>query len=149
MMVQSERFIKPARLVYQVIERTAKLYGQLLLVPTIEVALFWTTLQCSEKQVVSLYKDHATIEQFLSEIKSELDLERLPSGKFATNDLVVRMRLIGQIALSEPDAPVKNKVFRQLIRTLIQDLKLISCRFVNTPEGSNSPSVDTVHGSRS
>lgn len=78
MTVQPERFIKPVRLVYQVIERTAERDGQLLLVPKIEVALFWTTLDCLEEQVVNLYKDHATSEQFHSEIKSELDLERLP-----------------------------------------------------------------------
>lgn len=139
MTVHPERFIKQVQLVYQVIERTAERDGQLLLVPEIELNLFWTTLTCEEEQVVALYKDHATSEQFHSEIKSELDLERLPSGKFQTNDLVLHMgvfaynllRLIGQIALTEPDAPAKKKkVFRQRIRTVIQDLMLISARFV-------------------
>jgi hypothetical protein len=36
--------------------------------------------------VVELYYDHGTSEQFHSEIKTDLDLERLPAGKFATND---------------------------------------------------------------
>lgn len=144
MTVQPERFIKPVQQVYQIIERTAERDGQLLLVPEIELNLFWTTLTCTEEQVVALYKDHATSEQFHSEIKSELDLERLPSGKFATNDLVLHMgvfaynllRLIGQIALTEPDAPTKKKtVFRQRIRTVIQDLMLISARFVTHARG--------------
>ncbi|KRE28949.1 IS1380 family transposase [Paenibacillus sp. Soil522] len=137
--VHPERFIKPVQLVYHVTERTAERDGQLLLVPEIELNLFWTTLTCEEEQILALYKDHATSEQFHSEIKSELDLERLPSGKFDTNDLVLHLgafaynllRLIGQIALTEPDAPTKKKkVFRQRIRTVIQDLMLISARFV-------------------
>ena len=54
--------------------------------------------------VIELYKDHATHEQFHSEFKTDMDLERLPSGKFDTNFLVCAMaavamnilRLIGQ-----------------------------------------------------
>lgn len=141
--VQPERFIKPVRMVYQVTERTLERDGQALLIPDIELSLYWTSLECSEEQVVDLYKDHATSEQFHSEIKSELDLERLPSGKFATNDLILHMglfaynmlRLIGQIALTDQDAPTKKKVFRQRIRTVIQDLMLISARFVKHARG--------------
>lgn len=131
-----------------------------MLVTTSMVAnLFWTTLTCAEEQVVTLYKDHATSEQFHSEIKSELDLERLPSVKFATNDLVLHMgvfaynllRLIGQIALTEPDAPTKKKtVFRQRIRTVIQDLMLIWARFVNhacpDPSELHTPPQSPGHG---
>ena len=136
---QPERFIAPVRLVYHITQRTSEPDGQVLLVPDIEFSLFWTTLTCDEEQIVKLYKDHATSEQFHSEIKSELDLERLPSGKFATNDLILHLgilaynllRCIGQIALSEPDSPMKKKkVFRQRIRTVIQDLMLVSARFV-------------------
>jgi hypothetical protein len=139
LMTHPERFIKPVRLVYQVIERTMERDGQILLVPSIEMSLFWTTLACDEDQIIALYQDHATSEQFHSEIKSELDLERLPSGKFDTNDLILHigilayniLRCIGQIALSEPDSPMKKKkVSRQRIRTVIQDLMLISARFV-------------------
>ncbi|MFD2880647.1 hypothetical protein ACFTAO_39440 [Paenibacillus rhizoplanae] len=50
-----------------------------------------------------------------------MNLERLPSGKFATNDLVLcaglvaynLLRAIGQISLQEPDAPVRTKVNRR------------------------------------
>ena len=140
MIVQPERFIKPVRLIYHVVERTTERDGQVLLVPDIGLALFWTTLtDVKEEQIVELYKDHATSEQFHSEIKSELDLERMPSGKFATNDLILHLgvfaynllRIVGQIALTDQDAPRKKKaVFRQRIRTVIQDLMLISARMV-------------------
>ena len=39
--------------------------------------------------MIALYRDHATSEQFHSEFKTDLDIERLPSGKFATNALVM------------------------------------------------------------
>ena len=41
--------------------------------------------------VIALYADHGTHEQFHAETKTDLDLERLPSGKFATNDLVLTL----------------------------------------------------------
>nr|WP_229333171.1 hypothetical protein [Halomonas sp. KAO] len=37
------------------------------------------------------HQAHATHEQFHSGIKTNLDLERLPSGKFATNDLILHL----------------------------------------------------------
>ena len=55
-----------------------------------KVDTFWTSIPDSPEKVIDLYRDHATSEQFHSEIKSDLDLERLPSGKFATNQLVQR-----------------------------------------------------------
>ena len=63
-------------------------------------------------QVIELYCNHATHEQFHSEFKTDMDLERLPSGKFDTNYLVCQLaavamnllRLIGQNTLNEPAA---------------------------------------------
>ena len=37
------------------------------------------------RQIIALYADHGTHEQFHSEFKTDLDLERPPSGKFDTN----------------------------------------------------------------
>ncbi|OIQ58497.1 hypothetical protein MOTE_18670 [Moorella thermoacetica] len=50
----------------------------------------------------------STLPGFSKLIKNDLDLERLPSGKFATNDLVLHLgvfaynilRLLGQFSLS-------------------------------------------------
>ena len=41
------------------------------------------------QQIIDLYSDHGTSEQFHSEFKTDMDIERLPSGKFATNQLVL------------------------------------------------------------
>ncbi len=129
---------RPIRVVYQVIERTIEANGQLLLVPEIDVQVFFTTLTCSPWQVIQLYRDHATSEQFHSELKTDLNLERLPSGKFATNDLVLcaglvaynLLRIIGQLSLQAPDAPVKTKGNRRRVKTVIDNLIWLASRMV-------------------
>lgn len=71
------------RRIYRLTERTL-VKGQALLVPQLELDVWETSLTLPAEQVIALYCQHGTHEQFHSEIKSDLDLERLPSGKFAT-----------------------------------------------------------------
>ncbi len=116
----------------QATERTMERNGQLMLVPDDEVESYWVRLEGYEHvrmgDVLALYHDHATCEQFHSELKSDLDLERLPSGKMKTNTLVLVMgafvynllRLIGQNLLSDPRHPLHHKVKRRRIKTIIQ-----------------------------
>jgi len=131
-------FSKPLRMVFHVVERTIDKNGQLLLIPEIQVDAYWTSLRCSPWRVIELYHDHGTSEQFHSEIKTDLDLERLPAGKFATNDLVLRagifaynlLRIIGQESLQVPDAPIRNQVKRRRLRTVIQNMIYLAARLV-------------------
>jgi len=71
---------KDVRIFFRVVERTALANGQGLLVPDIELENCWTSLHDKEEDIIRLYHDHGTCEQFHSEIKTDLDLERLPSG---------------------------------------------------------------------
>jgi hypothetical protein len=83
---------KPARLarrVYRLTERTIDKRGNPLLLPQ-NILEGWTTtlpdsVSFDAQAIIDLYCDHATHEQFHSEFKSDMDLERLPSGKFDTN----------------------------------------------------------------
>ncbi|KYH32451.1 hypothetical protein MOMUL_10520 [Moorella mulderi DSM 14980] len=112
--------------------------GQLLLVPEVEVESYWTTLPDPVDDIIALYHDHGTSEQFHSEIKNDLDLERLPSGKFATNDLVLHLgvfaynilRLLGQFSLPLKEVPLRKKAQRRRLRTVIQNLITIASRLV-------------------
>lgn len=57
-----------------------------------EVGSSWSTnLTLPAPEIARLYEDHGTSEQFHSELKGELDLERLPSGKFKTNELMFQL----------------------------------------------------------
>lgn len=138
-MILDKKLKRPIRVVYQVTVRTVEADGQLLLTPIVEADVYWTTLTCAPSLVIGSYRDHATSEQFHSELKTDLNLERLPSGKFATNDLVLcaglfaynLLRAIGQISLQEPDAPVKTKVTRRRVRTVIENLIWLASRLVH------------------
>lgn len=133
-------FQHSVRLVFQVIERTITKNGQILLVPDIEVNTYWTSLPDDEAEIIRLYREHGTSEQFHSEIKTDLDLERLPSGKFATNNLVLHLalmaynilRILGQMTVTLPDGlvPLKKKAQRRRIRTVIQNLITIAVHMV-------------------
>jgi hypothetical protein len=128
------------RRVMRVTERTIDKHGQQLLVPEIELEGWWTSLWQPCDEIIALYADHATSEQFHSELKTDLDVERLPSGKFATNALVLAcaqlaynlLRWIGQIGLLGPDAPPRRKAKRRRLRTVMQELMYLAARLIRT-----------------
>ena len=92
------------RIVYEITERTTDRDGQYLIVPDIECNTFWTNLGWSDKEILNGDHAHGECEQYHSEIKTDMDVERFPSGKFETNELVLELtvlaynllRLIGQ-----------------------------------------------------
>jgi len=127
----------PIFAVFEVIERTIDKYGQELLIPDVEVNTFWTILPDKAETVIGLYHSHGTSEQYHSELKSDLDFERLASGKFATNALLLllamlafnALRLLGQSALKMKEIlPRKFKVQRRRLRSVIQDLIYLACK---------------------
>ena len=86
--VHIEGIVRPLRRVLRLVERRIDRHGQVLIAPEI-VLEGWTTslaaAQFTPEAIIALYADHGTHEQFHSEFKSDLDLTRLPSGKFDTN----------------------------------------------------------------
>ncbi len=124
------------RQIIRLTERTIDKHGQILLVPEIDLEGWWTSLDIKESEVIELYADHATSEQFHSEFKTDLDIERLPSGKFATNALVLGMsalaynilRWIGQNSLLGPTSPKRSKAKRRRIKTVMQEMMYLAAR---------------------
>ncbi len=129
--------LAPIFATFEVTERTIDKHGQELLIPDIEVNTFWTVLPEEAQTVIGFYHSHGTSEQYHSELKSDLDFERLASSKFATNALLLllamlafnALRLLGQSALKMKEAlPRKFKVQRRRLRSVIQDLIYIACK---------------------
>ncbi len=126
--------------VMRAVERTVDRRGQRLLMPQIEVEGWWSPLELPEKDVIRLYGDRGTSEQFHSEIKSDMDMERLPSGKFATNALILTLgglaynilRAIGQLGLVCGKTPVRHLAKRRRIKTVMQELMYLAARLVRT-----------------
>lgn len=140
-----ERGGRSYRVAFEVMRRTITADGQRLLVPEIEVNTWWTSLRLSAKEVIGLYHAHGTSEQYHSEFKTDLDLERLPSGKFATNATMLSLglmaynvlRLCGQQSLAgqrrlpaEKRVPTGKKVFRRRLRSVIQDVMYLAAKLV-------------------
>jgi len=131
------------RRVVRLTERTVTASGQHLLIPDIELEGWWTSLPPDaypDEQIIALYRDHATAEQFHSEFKTDLDVERLPSGKFATNDLIMTLaaysynilRWIGLIGLTGDIAPVRHPAKRRRLKTVIQELVYLAARLIRS-----------------
>lgn len=119
---------------YEITERTIDKYGQFLLEPEVEVETWWTNLGDPDQEIIDLYHAHGECEQFHSEIKTDMDLERLPSGKFNTNALILELgliaynilRMIGQGTIGGRAPRQKREVKRRRIRTVIGNLIMMA-----------------------
>ena len=128
------------RRVIRVTERMTDRKGQQLMFPEIELEGWWTSLKISDQEVIDLYKGHATCEQYHAEIKTDMDLERLPSGKFATNQLVMAcgalvyniLRFMGQSALVNASGIIRHHAKRRRIKTVMQELIYFAGRLISS-----------------
>jgi hypothetical protein len=133
-------FTMPLRRILRLTERTIDARGQHLLVPEVQLDGWTTSLpeRFDAEALIALYADHGTHEQFHAEFKTDMDLERLPSGKFDTNHLVCQLaaltlnilRLIGQQGLLGPLAPLRHPAKRRRIKTVIQELIVRAARVI-------------------
>ena len=85
--------------------------------------------------MIALYHNHAVCEQYHSEIKTDMRIERLPRGKFDTNALILKLtmiaynilRIIEMAATKGNDMPIRHSTIkRRKIRTVIDNLILIA-----------------------
>ena len=128
------------RRVVRITERTIDKKGQQLLIPEYELEGWWTSLKVTDQEVINLYKGHATSEQYHAEIKTDMDLERLPSGKFATNQLVMAcgalvyniLRFMGQVALVNAKGIIRHEAKRRRIKTVMQELIYFAGRLITS-----------------
>lgn len=106
-----------------------------MLFPETEIDMYWTSREVSDEEVIALYHNHAVCEQYHSEIKTDMGIKRLPSGKFETNALILKLamiaynilRIIGTAAVKGNDMPVRHSTIkRRRIRTAIDNLILLA-----------------------
>lgn len=125
--------------VFEVIERLRDRHGNELLIPEVEVNMWWTNLSCSAETAIRLYHDHGTSEQFHSELKSDLDVERLPSGKLCANKIILLcamvafnlLRTLGQEVIKRKAiAPQRINVQRWRLKTVLQNIIYCAVRLV-------------------
>ena len=129
----------PVEIVLQATERSIDKHGSVLLINEIAVDTYWTNIGEQAKTVIDLYHNHGTSEQFHSELKSDMDIERLASGKFKSNALILTigmlafnfLRDIGMKTIEfKQVAPVQITVKRKRIKSVLRDMIHIACKMV-------------------
>ena len=129
-----------------VTKRTTDPTGQQFLEPKIEVRLFWTNLPESPQDIIDLYADHGTSEQFHAEYKTDLGMEQFPSADYRVNRVLFllgclvfnALRQLGQESLrtrgidGDERAPIRTPVQRRRLRSVIDDLIRLAGRVVHT-----------------
>ncbi len=130
--------------VFEIVERLRDIHGNELLIPEIEVNMWWSNLPCSAETAIGLYHDHGTSEQFHSELKSDLDVERLPSGKLCANKIILLcamvafnlLRTLGQEVIKyKTTAPQRINVKRWRLKTVLQNIIYCAVRVVRHAGG--------------
>ena len=84
--------------------------------------------------------DMVSVNSIHSEVKSDMDVERLPSVKFETNALVLELtvaynilRMIGQGTIGKRAPRQKRDVKRRRLRTVISDLIMMASHITIMP----------------
>ena len=125
---KDEEILEDINCIFEVIERKIDARGNVLLIPEIEVNSWWTNLRCEAEKIIELYHLHATSEQFHSELKHDMDIERLPSGKFDVNKVIMMigmnayntLKLLGQVSIEKENQKyMKRKRLGKVIREII------------------------------
>jgi len=126
-------------IVFEVIETYATDNGQMKMLIDIAVDTYWTNLPETPEIVIDLYHDHGTSEQFHSEFKTDMGVERLPSGSFKTNKLVFQLAMVAYNILRRisidivefaPERVKSKGVKRRRIKTVLRDIINSGCQFI-------------------
>lgn len=122
------RKIVGIRTIYDITERACDHDGQYYITPKVECDMYSVNVDFPDEDIIELYHKHGEMEQYHSEIKTDLCAEQFPSGKFDTNELVLELlqlaynllRMIGQASLGISDIPMKRPVKRRRLRTVVE-----------------------------
>jgi hypothetical protein len=126
----------PVRMVFEVTEIISQ-KGQSLLIPFVRINAFWTSLKASEKEIIRLYRERGTSEQYHSELKTDMDLERLPAGNFEINRafLLLGMLVYNMLRVVSQDMVLSQalglkKASRRRMKTVINNVMFMCGKIV-------------------
>jgi hypothetical protein len=128
------------RVVWRAIDRFARPDGQMEIgALATQIDAYWTNLDWPPGVLHRFYEKRGTSEQFHSELKTDMGLERLPSGKLQANQHVLDMgmmaynllRLLGQQMLGSGLVPGRKSQSKRLrLRTVLQNLIYMAGRWI-------------------
>jgi len=132
---KKDEVLSDVNCIFEVTERKTDGEGNRLLFPEIEVNSWWTNLDLEAEKVIELYHGHATSEQFHSELKHDMGVERFASGKLAVNKILLAiamnafntLRFLGQ----QSRELVKHKRHeRKRLGKVIRDIMCVAGKLV-------------------
>ena len=146
---------EPLPVIYRVVRRSIDKHGNPLLIDDISVETYWSNLGESAQDIIALYHDHGTSEQYHSELKSDLNLERFPSQSFAVNRLFLQLgayaynllRALDELARSVREEQAQSwpkrikAVARRRVGSIIRDLIQVACKWVRHAGREKSSSL--------
>lgn len=104
---------------------------------------WWNNLGPPEEEVIQLYEGYCLCEQFHSEFKSDSDMERLSSGKFAANRLIISLVAFAYNILHSPfqtadllerQSPIRHPGKRRRVKNGHPGIDL--CRLLTDTQGA-------------
>ncbi len=114
--------------------------GQMLLIPKYELESYVSTLDETVEDIKEVYHQHGICEQFHSKLKTDMGVERLPSGKMKTNDFILHLsmfaynilRIIGQTSLMihKTKRDKQQMVTRRRLSTVIKTMIITAAKYV-------------------
>ncbi len=94
-------------------------------------------MDAPEEGIFSAYRRRGTSEQYHSEVKTEIGIERFPSGKFSTNHLILLLAMLVYNILRFIGNDLANrrlfglrKVTRRGVRTVIRHFIYMAARAI-------------------
>lgn len=110
--------------------------GQPLLIPEEELSSWRTDMAMPEEDVIETYNQHGTSEQYHSELKSDMEMERMPSLSFESNKVVhaccmIAFNVLRKIGVdSAKIIRTRTKRSRLRIATVINEVMRSAGKFV-------------------
>ena len=117
-------------IIYDITVRACDHDGRYYIIPKIECDMYFVNVDFRDEEIIELYHRHGEMEQYHSEIKTDLGAEQLPSGKFKTNELELQLiqlaynmlRMLGQSSLQLDGIPMKKSVKRCKLRMVLEHI---------------------------
>jgi hypothetical protein len=108
------------------------------LIPNYEVDVYWNSLNLRADIVEEQYHKHGTSEQYHSEFKTDLDMERLPSGKFSSNYTIMLfgmiafnfLRITGKQLLATGMVPGVRRGKRLRVKTVLLNIMYMAGQYI-------------------
>ncbi|MBV1749651.1 MAG: transposase [Desulfomicrobium sp.] len=128
---------RAVRQIFEVTEVLSK-DGVFMMISEVRVCVLWTNLEFDAGQALTLYRNRSTSEQHHGAFKTEMAMERPPSGKFCVNATFLRLGMLAynMLRVASVDLVVARmqglkKANRRRTKTVMRSMMSICARITH------------------